>query len=332
LLALNRSAGLAFPWLMRLGGDALALPRRLARRHALRCAGAKRYLLPDPNRRAGRRGHGQALEDGVAHEDDTSGPRPEAARLAALLAWVAGGVDAIGYVVLAHLFTAHVSGDSVVLGVALGRGQWATVAERGITIGLFATGIAIGAGIGTWYYARGVRHPTVGVFAVEMALLAAFLGFGSAAMVDGEIRAPAPWPFYGLVALPTLAMGLQSATLRRVGHASVRTPYVSGVLTSLVESVVEWLLWRRAGGPAAAPTTEQLSPAGRVRLYGSVLGCYIVGAGLGSAALLAWGLAAVLLPILGLALVMARDLHHPHELAEPLGSPNQGGPRQGGPS
>src|SRR5262249_36270733 len=36
----------------------------------------------------------------------------EKAGVVLLLAWIAGGVDAIGYLVLLHLFTAHMSGNS----------------------------------------------------------------------------------------------------------------------------------------------------------------------------------------------------------------------------
>lgn len=234
-----------------------------------------------------------------------------------LLAWVAGGVDAIGYVVLSHLFIAHMSGNSVAFGVATGQGQWGTVVERGAAIALFATGIAVGTAIGEINLKRGQRHPTVAVFGAEIVLLGAFMLFGTRVIVGGAIPAAPAWQFYALVALPTLAMGLQSATLRRVGQVSVRTTYISGTLTSFMEVAVEFLFWLRRGRTANDAEAQQQSPVDRLRLYGSVLGAYVLGAVLGSVGLTLWGLGSVLLPIAGLGLAIARDLTHPHELAKP---------------
>jgi uncharacterized membrane protein YoaK (UPF0700 family) len=248
------------------------------------------------------------------HHLDHDAPRPETARLAVLLAWIAGGVDAIGYLVLAHLFTAHMSGNSVAFGAAFGHGRWDTVVERGVTIALFAIGIAAGAAIGELRFKRGRRHPTVGILAVETALLLAFLVLGSGAMVEGEIRTAEAWQFFALVALPTLAMGLQSATLRRVGAASLRTAYITGVLTSLMELAVESLFWLRRRN-SSGTTGEHRSPLGQLRLYGAVFGAYVLGAIMASVGHLLWGLTSLVLPIAGLGLAIGRDLAHPHELA-----------------
>src|SRR4051794_4740397 len=157
-----------------------------------------------------------------------AGPSRETARLAALLAWVAGGVDAVGYLTLAHIFTAHMSGNSVALGTGLGQADWGTVLERGAPVALFCVGIVVGTLVGAVSDARGARHPAVPVFAVEVVLLAAFGALGHGLLQDGTLSPGAGWPFYGLVALLTLAMGLQSATLRRVGRHGVHTTFVSG--------------------------------------------------------------------------------------------------------
>src|SRR5579883_586062 len=174
----------------------------------------------------------------------------ETARLAVLLAWVAGGVDAIGYLTLAHIFTAHMSGNSVAFGSALGQARWDTVVERGVPIALFAVGIVAGTMVGEASDARGARHPAVPVFAFEVALLVVFGALGSGLLQNDAISTDAAWQFYGLVALLTLAMGLQSATLRRVGSHSAHTTYVSGILTSLAEAVAQ-AVYRRVGARMA---------------------------------------------------------------------------------
>ncbi|MDQ2798914.1 MAG: DUF1275 family protein [Armatimonadota bacterium] len=64
----------------------------------------------------------------------------EKARLGLLLAWVAGGVDATGFLTLAHLFTAHMSGNSVALAVSAAQGHWMEAARRAFPIPLFVVG------------------------------------------------------------------------------------------------------------------------------------------------------------------------------------------------
>jgi uncharacterized membrane protein YoaK (UPF0700 family) len=245
-------------------------------------------------------------------ERPPAAPSRETARLAVLLAWVAGGVDAIGYLTLAHIFTAHMSGNSVAFGAALGEARWDTVVERGAPIALFAVGIAAGTIVGEASDARGARHPAVPVFGVEVVLLGAFWALGSGLLRDGEIATDAAWQFYGLVALLTLAMGLQSATLRHVGSHTAHTTYVSGILTSLAEAVAQAAFRPRA---RPEPSDSDNAPAHRIRLYGSIWGGYLIGAILGGALWMPAGLAALGLPIAGLAIAIVRDLRHPHELA-----------------
>ena len=40
-----------------------------------------------------------------------------------VLTWAAGGVDAISYLGLGHVFTANMTGNAVLLGLAVGQGQ-----------------------------------------------------------------------------------------------------------------------------------------------------------------------------------------------------------------
>jgi uncharacterized membrane protein YoaK (UPF0700 family) len=65
--------------------------------------------------------------------------------VAFLLAWTAGAVDAIGYLVLYHEFTAHMSGNTVAMGAQLGEGNFGEAAHRLIPIPLLVLGIALGA-------------------------------------------------------------------------------------------------------------------------------------------------------------------------------------------
>jgi uncharacterized membrane protein YoaK (UPF0700 family) len=56
------------------------------------------------------------------------------------LAWVAGYVDAVGFLTLAGLFTAHMSGNTARLGVFVGDGDWRFAAQRLVPILFFTSG------------------------------------------------------------------------------------------------------------------------------------------------------------------------------------------------
>jgi uncharacterized membrane protein YoaK (UPF0700 family) len=62
-----------------------------------------------------------------------------------LLTWVAGTVDAIGYLVLGHVFTANMTGNAVLLGLAFGQGQFQAAFRALLALGGFILGVAIGA-------------------------------------------------------------------------------------------------------------------------------------------------------------------------------------------
>ena len=64
--------------------------------------------------------------------------------LAFPLAVVAGYVDAVGFLTLAGLFVAHMSGNTVRLGVFVGDGDWSLAAQRLVPIIVFTIGVAGG--------------------------------------------------------------------------------------------------------------------------------------------------------------------------------------------
>src|SRR5262249_58742304 len=74
-------------------------------------------------------------------------PREDGARrwMAVLLDGVGGYVDAVGYLLLFQLFAANMSGNSILLGVALGQGQWQAALRQALPIPLFVVGVVLGA-------------------------------------------------------------------------------------------------------------------------------------------------------------------------------------------
>ena len=62
-----------------------------------------------------------------------------------LLTWAAGSMDALGYLGLDHVFTANMTGNTVLLGLATGRGEvLATLRSFSALLG-FVAGVGAGA-------------------------------------------------------------------------------------------------------------------------------------------------------------------------------------------
>jgi len=235
------------------------------------------------------------------------------------LASVGGFVDAIGFLVLFNMFTAHMSGNSVWFGAAIGAGSWRIGLHHLFPIPLFATGLAAGAVTVELARRRRLRAPFAPVLMIEMALLALFVLAGAPHMADGSLRAAAG-AFYGLAALPALAMGLQNAVLSRDAGQTLHTTYITGVLQTLVESAVRYGFWLvrevRGHGWRPALRASPGEPALRaVRAAGLTWLAYVTGALGGGLAAQRWELHALALPIALLAVVAGVDLAWPEATA-----------------
>ena len=237
--------------------------------------------------------------------------RRDQARLAVGLAWVAGGVDAIGFLTLAHLFTAHMSGNSVAMAAYAGQGQWPEALRRAFPIPAFAAGVMGGAALMEGCRRKNVRAPGALALALEAALLLAFLLWQSSVPAHGGIPPLPTWRFRCLAALLPLAMGLQNAALRRVGGKTVRTTYISGNLTDFAEGLSEWMFRLRD----RAQGRSEGKPPSRMALAGCIWLGYIAGAAGGSLLEGRWAFWALTLPLAGLLAAIGAEWRQPLEAA-----------------
>lgn len=214
--------------------------------------------------------------------------------LALLLAAVAGFVDAIGFVTLKGLFTAHMSGNTAQLGVFLGRGRLRDALPLAVAPLVFVLAIAAGAAA----IELVPRRAAAAVLTAEAALVAAFMVYGRGVVAGETVSDHSPGGFYVLATLAIAAMALQTTALTQVSGRTVRTTYVTGVLTSFAQESVRRLLGR--GGDAA-----------RARLLAAIWLLYVAGATLGSFALHRLDLWALAIPLGFLAVVIAAELLRP---------------------
>jgi uncharacterized membrane protein YoaK (UPF0700 family) len=80
-----------------------------------------------------------------------------------LLACVAGSVDAVSYVGLGHVFTANMTGNTVLLGLALGQAEHGAVVRSGLALVGFLAGCPPDLVQGHVGMAAAIRRPTVRV-------------------------------------------------------------------------------------------------------------------------------------------------------------------------
>jgi uncharacterized membrane protein YoaK (UPF0700 family) len=140
---------------------------------------------------------------------------------------VTGLVDAVSYLGLGHVFVANMTGNVVFLGFLGGGAPDFSVALSLLAIGSFVSGALAGGRLG--WYAGGHRGRLLAVssciqaIAVGSALLVSLAAFD----VGDGISA------HALVMLLAFAMGLQTATARRLGVADLTTTVLTLTVTGL---------------------------------------------------------------------------------------------------
>jgi uncharacterized membrane protein YoaK (UPF0700 family) len=171
----------------------------------------------------------------------------EKATLAVGLSWGAGLIDVVGYLTLYKAFVAHMTGNTVSSVMHGMEHNWPELLHRGTPIpaffaGLLAAEVALEAA-----KRHGRRNVATRALAIEAFCLGAFLGFGRWILGGGAppVTEPTTPQFVFLVALIAVAMGVQSAAMRKVGALTIFTTFITGTLTKLAEDLGKYLFWLR---------------------------------------------------------------------------------------
>lgn len=151
--------------------------------------------------------------------------------LVVALSFAAGSIDAVALISL-NVFTAVMTGNIVLLGIAIGHGALQNAVRSSISLLAYVLGVVVGARIvgATPSGAIWPGHATRAL-AIEWALQAAFLvGWIVTGATPGGAAAVA------LIAFSGLAMGLQATTTRSLGPG-LSTTYITGTLTTLLSEL-----------------------------------------------------------------------------------------------
>lgn len=180
----------------------------------------------------------------------TAGATLEGRLGSALLSFVAGFVDTVGFVALFGLFSAHVTGNFVLIGAAVAGSGHASVLGKLLALPVFVLTVAIT----RVYQLRCVRRgvPMVrSLLAAQLLFLLAFMLAGVAAgpFQDEAALAPAAIGLLGVV-----AMSIQNTASRSVFSNMSPSTVMTGNVTQLAMDVVDWF----TNAPSAAEAAQRL--------------------------------------------------------------------------
>jgi uncharacterized membrane protein YoaK (UPF0700 family) len=151
-------------------------------------------------------------------------------RLLIALTFSAGAVDAVALIAL-NVFTAVMTGNIVLLGVALGHGTAQNALRSLVALAAYAGGVVVGARLAG--PARDALRPAqlARALAFQWLLQAAFFGGWIVTGAQPDAAATA-----ALIVLSGLAMGVQATTTRSLAPG-MSTTYVTGTVTALLSEL-----------------------------------------------------------------------------------------------
>ncbi len=151
-----------------------------------------------------------------------------------LLSVAAGGIDALSFFALGA-FTSAMSGNTILFGLALAQGKLRAASSSLLAFTGYVLGVAAATPLGVSAARPKPSRALRRALLVEAALLAAFAALWAARV---EIPVP-PMLQRGLLLLAGTAMGLQSATARKINAPGINTVVFTSTLTAIVGALAD---------------------------------------------------------------------------------------------
>jgi uncharacterized membrane protein YoaK (UPF0700 family) len=169
----------------------------------------------------------------------------------ALMALAAGSTDAMAFLKLGMVFTSAMTGNTVLLCIAIGQGRLSAALQSFAAFASFVVGAMLAAMVS----GRRAEHERVPpslkpLFILEIACLG---GFVAVWFAFGHAQEGAT---YALIVLSALAMGVQGVTARQINVPQVNTIVFTTTIISVVVSVTHALL--RSPGQVPFDTKRQI--------------------------------------------------------------------------
>jgi uncharacterized membrane protein YoaK (UPF0700 family) len=211
--------------------------------------------------------------------------------LVLLLAFTAGCVDAISYLGLGNVFTANMTGNTVLLGLALAQGQWHAVLRSLAALAGYLVGVAAGALLIGRTGKESLWPPTVTTILAFESLILAILTLAAALF-----SLPSTGVGIDLMILvAAAAMGMQSVAVTALGIHGVTTTYITGTWTGMMSGLVRRL---------SQGQQDDAEPPPVIGIQAAVVGIYPLAAVVGGFAQARWHLLALAIPAVVVAVVV----------------------------
>ena len=248
--------------------------------------------------------------------------------LALAMAWAAAFVDVVGWLLLYHVYTAHMTGNTSSFGIAVAERDWTQSLHHAWPLLPFLVGLLFSAFTTSLAHRLRWRSSFSIALATELLMLSCLIWLGDRYSVSGELHPPSSFVFYFLLSLPAAAMGMQTVTVTRVAGLRVYTTYLTGSLAKFSEAVVHYAFWfhDRTRGRFRKRIFRVLRVsvhqkyAQHAFLTAGLWIAYFWGAVAGAMLKKYYGLSALILPCVVLAIATTIDLARPVAAADEPGS------------
>ncbi len=240
-------------------------------------------------------------------------------RIAGFLTWIAGFVDAVGYISLGHIYTANMSGNSVSIGIEAVAQNWPEALRRLCPVIGYVIGLLFCRSLIQFGARERIRSIASVALACEIGLLLPVY------LAGVPTRQAAAGVSFLYIALLALAMGVQNAALTHFSSVTVHTGFVTGTLVKFAEELTKYLTWaldhlRRPHGSLVYVLVN--SPRQRPFLVAFWLAAiwvtYVAGAACGALSQGRFKLRSLIIPIVSLAVLVTIDLRRPLAMGEEI--------------
>jgi len=180
-------------------------------------------------------------------------------------------MGAISYLT-AHVLPANMTGNPVLLGLDLGLGPQAEAMKSAIALGGYVLGVALGVLLVDRLH-RGqseVSRVIAGAVAAEATALAVFSIVSWSPAIPGRTTGM----LHTLIVLAGVAMGIQSATVKKLSLPGVVTTYITGTITPLTSGFVRGIRRRDGSQSTNEPGRDKRDWDSRLEIQAGVFIVY----------------------------------------------------------